>query len=188
MDDVYDAQIARIQQKVSQTRGVWLHPPASIDQIEAVERDHNVQLPLAYRRFLLEVGNGGWFWTWPLYPLAEALSKVEGRLSEPFPFTGNFSVDEQKEALLFDEHLDYDLDGALTIFYFGCTHSDILVMNGPYVGTVMYNGSGTDQGFVPYTQHTQAFVEFDELAANSTRLDYLGWFENKLDHLTSYQV
>ncbi len=149
MDNLYDAQIARIKQKISQTQGVWLHSPASLDQIEAAERDHNIQLPIAYRRFLLEVGNGGWLWTWPLYPLAQALSMVEGQLSKPFPFTGNFSVDEQKHSLLYDENLEYDLDGALTIFYFGCIHSDILVMNGTYIGTVMYDGRGTDQEFVP---------------------------------------
>lgn len=182
MDNLYDAQIARIQQKLSQTSGIRLHPPASIDQIEAAERDHNVQLPIAYRHFLLEVGNGGRLWSWPLYPLAEALLKVEGKVSSPFPFTGNFSVDEQEEALLFDEHLEYDLNGALTIFYFGCTHSDILVMNGPYIGTVMYDGRGVDQGFIPYTQPPQTYLKSNELVAKSKRLDYLGWFESKIDN------
>ena len=181
MENLYNLQIARIRQKIPETPGVWLNPPASIDEVEAVERDYNIQLPLAYRRFLLELGNGGWLWTWPLYPLAKALSIAEGPLSTPFPFTGNWSVDEPVETSLMDDHLEFDLNGALPIFYFGCTHSDFLVINGPYAGTVMYDGRGTDQGYSPYTTDGQAYAQSDKTIALSKRLNYLCWFENKLD-------
>lgn len=178
LDNLYSSQIARIRQKLSQFRDIRLNPPATIDQVETAERDHNVQFPIAYKRFLLEVSDGGSFGRWPLYPLMSALSMIEGPLSSPFPFTGIPSVDEQTEARLSSENIDYDLDGALTVFYEGCTHSDILVMNGPYVGTVMYDGRGTDQGFIPYTQPLPKPAGPD---AKPKRLDYLGWFENKLD-------
>lgn len=181
MGNIYDLQIARIRQKLAQTPGVWLNPPVSTNQIEGIERDHKIRLPPAYRRFLLEIGDGGWFRTWPLYPLAKALTVAEGPLSAPFPFTGNWCIDEPAEASLMASNLDFDLSGALPIFYFGCTHSDFLVMNGPYAGTVMYDGRGTDQGCSPYTVDGQTYALSTKTIAKSKRLDYLGWFERGLE-------
>ena len=181
MGNIYDLQIARIRQKLAQTPGVWLNPPVSINQIEGIERDHKIRIPPAYRRFLLEIGDGGWFRTWPLYPLAKALTAAEGPLSAPFPFTGNWCIDGPAEASLMDSNLDFDLSGALPIFYFGCTHSDFLVMNGLYTGTVMYDGRGTDQGCSPYTIDGQTYALSTKTIAKSKRLDYLGWFERGLE-------
>ena len=181
MENLYDQQIARIRQKLAKTPGVWLKPPASIDWVEGIEVTQKIQLPVAYRRFLLEVGDGGWYDTWPLYSLAKAVSMVEGPLSAPFPFTGNWSTDEPAEASLMDADLEFDLNGALPIFCFGCTHSDFLVMNGPYAGTVMYDGRGTDQGYSPYTVDGQTYALSFTTIAKTKWLNYLDWFERGLD-------
>jgi hypothetical protein len=156
MENVYDLQIDRIREKLAQTPDAWLYPPASTDQAEKAERDHSIHLPVAYRRFLLEVGDGGWLWGWPLYPLAKAVSITGGSLAASFPFTGNWRIDEQVEATLISENRDYDLNGALPIFHFGCTHSDILVTSGTHAGTVMYDGLGTDQGLYPLHYRSRA--------------------------------
>lgn len=178
MTDIYASQIARVRQKLVRTSGAWLNPPASTHQVETAEHEHDVTFPDAYRRFLLEVGDGGWLWTWPLYPLAKALSMVEGRLRSSFPFVGDLEADEATENLLFDAHLEYDLDGAFAVFYSGCTHYDILVMNGPLAGIVLYDGRGTDQGFIPYAGPHVAPARPN---SEPQPLDYLSWFEQKLD-------
>ena len=72
-------------------------------------------------------------------------------MSQPFPFTGDRATDDTIERLAaLEDVADFPMMGALPLYYYGCTHSDILVVTGRNTGTVWYDGRGVDLGFLPY--------------------------------------
>src|SRR5690348_11191124 len=68
-------QDRKFQVFASQAHKYRLYPRMSADHLRAVEREIGVRLPDGYRRFLLEVGNGGAGPYSGLIPLEEAIAE-----------------------------------------------------------------------------------------------------------------
>lgn len=90
--DPIDEQLARIRTKSDARAHTFCYCSARED-VERFERDHGVVLPEGYRRFILEVGNGGDMFN-RLGSVPNDLSPEEKRscfelpdLAKPFPFT-----------------------------------------------------------------------------------------------------
>lgn len=137
------------------------NPPASVEEVEALEEKIGVKLPQDYRDFLLQAGNGG---AGPYYGLF-SLQEVQDWLNWN-------DVQPNKEALLYpgippyeeedwdededweDDDLEetsqedqdeeepaertYGLDGCIPILSQGCSYFAYLLVTGPYRGRVVY--------------------------------------------------
>ena len=139
-------------------------PPISEAEVASIERHLGIELPTAYRTFLLEVANGGAGpCSYPLMSLAEAASHVRSDLHAPFPHHGTWirqygdsSEDElaaHRHSLalagLIEEHepldpylyaVDWDVqdNGRLTIGTSGCGLDFNLVLTGPHRGEIWH--------------------------------------------------
>jgi hypothetical protein len=99
----------------SETHGFRVFPPLSEERVRAFEAKHRIVLPLEYRGFLMNIGNGGAGPYYGLFKLGEMDDGFEhkawtedggfvGILSEPFPhtepwndLTGKPQFDEERE-------------------------------------------------------------------------------------------
>ncbi|WP_369224156.1 SMI1/KNR4 family protein [Streptomyces sp. R39] len=113
-------------------------------EIRAFEESHGVDLPMEYRSFVAEVGNGPAGPCHGLMPLTVARpeageewamddeweeDRLPGRLAEPFPLTEPLPgrIGEPTDALT---------RGTLMLAEVGCGSFVRLVLNGPHVGEV----------------------------------------------------
>lgn len=135
----------------------YLNPCLSEDEVIDFETQHQIRLPEGYRRFLLEIGNGG---LGPDYGLLElgrfgyrdTLENPEfysGYLSRPFPHTKAWNyhdVDQYEEA---DEEYINQMQGSLYISTRGCTMEVHLVVTGSEAGNLWMDDRGADYGITP---------------------------------------
>jgi len=175
-----------------------LLPPISRVELDAFEATHNIRLPEGYRRFLLEIGNGGAGPHYGLFPLGMwdgTGSGLEpwgefgaGVLSDEFPHSAHwnlpaerfaapeFSDDEAEDAwqtALDDEYWNPALTaGSFPIAHQGCAYRNVLVVTGPARGLVWLDGRASDQGIGPEERPEQLGPTFEDW--------YLGWLENSL--------
>jgi hypothetical protein len=166
-----------------------LHPPATLQAVSEIEEHLAITLPESYRRFLLEVGNGGEGYNGsgagPFY----GIYGLEGRLgrdwqgkvaAKPCILSPGMSQSEWSALLKalglggnlddepYDEAVDTLFGGMLPVGSQGCSIYHGLVIAGPYAGRV---------------------VNFDfELAAPPVfafEHDFLTWYERWLDEVIS---
>ncbi len=108
-----------------------LNAPASEDEIAGFERNHGVELPREYRRFLREVGNGGAGPYYGVLPLGEpSADDAMGELRLPFPHVSAWndppaSNSQDDDDRYFDAAL---VNGAIPIAHQGCGYIDLLVI------------------------------------------------------------
>ncbi|MBT2293571.1 SMI1/KNR4 family protein [Paenibacillus albidus] len=182
----WDEQIERIISKIEQASlkdggrevfGAKSHqytrkPVLSMQEIEAFEREHGIQLPLPYRLFLARVGNGGAGPYYGIYPLDK--NNSGDRLSEPFQLKPDLS-DEEWKALTdfedeaggdeYDEAFDRLFQGMLALGTQGCTYEMGLVLNGEYNGRIVYYDGDLQKPFFTY------------------EANFLDWYERWLDEI-----
>lgn len=163
-----------------------LNPVLSEAEVAAFEARHGIVLPPGYRRFLLEVGDGGAGPWYGLEPLENALladldfRDREGRLapSLPFPHTeawfpefdgdpGDAAAVEAFDAEVFDPKW---LHGFLNLANYGCGIRVGLVVNGPEAGHVWVDDRANEAGIRP-----------DDLFDQSGPTTFLQWFHLWLD-------
>jgi hypothetical protein len=169
-----DDRIVEIRRKVA-AGGKRLGAPLAEGEVARFESEHGIRLPEAYRRFLLEVGNGG---DGPpeygLEPLGDGPS-TGGRseqdywtrlpdITRPFPFTRRWIWEADEET---DEGTDEEVGhGSLYLGTDGCGMNWHLIVTGPERGHLwMLTGEGI-QPTVP-------------------RRDFLSWYSDWLDGTTS---
>lgn len=157
-----DEAIARVREKVVQNQ-VSLGPTVPEKTVRAFEEAHGVTLPEAYRRYLLEVGNG-FEWEdygFPSSPFPPEEGERTSRLAAPFPFTEAWIWEAEEEP---PEGADMRsvLNGNLELIDVGCCQTYNLILTGPCRGEVW---AFADAGIQPCCQ----------------RQDFLGWFEKWLD-------
>ncbi|AUI88068.1 hypothetical protein BS333_16990 [Vibrio azureus] len=163
---MYEEQIIRIKQKLKKAYSVdsdfkvfgasshkyCVKDPISNSKIEEFESTYRVTLPLCYKEFMLNVGNGGagpYFGIYPLEYGVSLLAKKAGEtLGNEVLISPGITDDEWEELTLklddvnlSDDVLD-DLDaefysGILPIGSQGCTYYHALVLNGKYAGRVV---------------------------------------------------
>lgn len=170
-----------------------LGPALAGETVAAFEARHGVTLPMNYRSFLLQVGDGGAGPHYGLFPLnGDGMSDLERRerslpeyLSTPFPHTEEWNPPylvpgcslaccatsspapdhAGPGAMTEDEYFDERWTcGSLVIGEFGCGAFHRLVITGPARGQVWFDDRASDGGLRPET-------------------DFCSWYQNWLDEL-----
>ena len=150
-------------------------------EIKAFENKYSVRLPEDYRRFLVEVGNGGAGPYYGLQTLKDSLFidldyKRENEYlnpSKPFllserwnmKFTGDASNEQEYQAFEEEYFKDTWVNGLLRICNFGCGVSLNLVVNGAEYGNIWVDDRGSDGGIFP-----------DPYFGQSERTQFLDWY------------
>jgi hypothetical protein len=118
--------------------------PIQVTEVERFERTHGVSLPVPYRRFIAELGNGG---AGPYYGIMP-LELDAPQLLEPFPYTEPFTPNQEDE----DLSLESDIPGTISIAEYGCGIYILLVVRGFAAGQVWVDArfSGKLNGFIGY--------------------------------------
>jgi hypothetical protein len=160
----------------------YLNPTLSNAEVEAFEHRVGVCLPDDYRRFLLEIGNGGYGPGEGLEPLGMCMGhewpverlRWQFPLEEPLYTEGWLRVAEDpdiRSALL---------NGTLHLAHLGCGIRVFLVVHGVRAGEVWVNDVANDGGVLPAREHflTQGFAG----AGPSFAEWYEGWLDHELVH------
>ena len=127
--------------------------PLALEQVEAFERRYALELPVAYRRFLLELGNGG---PGPYYGVTP-LALDAPQLLEPFPYADAIKFDDDTP----DELWDAPIPGAIEVGEYGCATYFLLVLQGPNAGEVWWDARW-ESGISPYSWFIEYPTTFDE--------------------------
>jgi hypothetical protein len=168
-----------------------LRPRLPEAELHVWEREHGVTLPVEYRAFLLELGNGGAGPFYGLFPLGswdgsggglgglESLEDEVGDLRAPFPHRESWNLSASRLAppdeFDSDEHenawndaLDTEyyarslLDGGFWICHHGCALRTVLVVTGPERGNVWFDGRADNSGIVPHTDAHGRHLSFGD--------------------------
>jgi hypothetical protein len=170
MNDL-DLRLTTIKRKIRE-KHIELASPLDDEDVASFEEEHGITLPEDYRRFLVEIGNGGSKGP-PLYGLKglgempndhhrEAEEQLAG-IKEPFPLTEAWiwenedDLSEEQEAVI----ARIGDSGTLVLGTDGCGMYLHLVITGPERGQIwMVCGEGA--------------------TPLDPRRDFLGWFEDWL--------
>jgi hypothetical protein len=140
------AQFARVADKARRIPGSL--PPIAERELRSFELEHAIRLPEDYRRFLLEIANGGrgpYYgllsleeWEYPgRLPKREELAKEPtlGFLASPCPLQDRLYGENWLHEL---EPYEWDpYQGTLTLCHQGCTYLALLVVSGEARGRVV---------------------------------------------------
>lgn len=147
------------------------HPPCPADEVARFEAEHGVQLPAAYRRYLVELADGGAGPYYGVPPLADAgeICPLD-RLAEPCPLGPGDAIPGAPDGIDPDDFdaLEEACRGTLTVAIQGCTYYTQLVVSGPHAGRLFNVDVGGDAGDVPI------WVDAP---------DFLAWYQRWLDRL-----
>ncbi len=135
MNDVIAETIQRIKESVAK-RGLQMNPRLTEENVSAFEQRYDVELPQGYRRFLIEVGNGGE--GPPFYGLLRlgevpddydrSAREVLNDLRKPFPLTKYWVWEgEQEENPERHQAIDH---GNLVLGTEGCGRYWVLIVTG----------------------------------------------------------
>ena len=127
--------------------------PLAIEQVEAFERRYATALPVPYRRFITELGNGG---PGPYYGVTP-LNSNSPQLLEPFPYAQATEFDDETP----DELWDATIPGAIQVGEYGCATYFLLVLKGPNAGEVWWDARW-ETGISPYAGDVNYATTFDE--------------------------
>lgn len=146
-----------------------MNPPIGPAELESLELTHRLTLPEDYRRFLLEVADGGAGPGYGLYSLAHALEErgpgVWG-LDDPF----EPPIDR-------GDAIDLRAPGMLLLNHDGCSFYGGLAVSGPVAGTV-WAYVEVDPGWIPSVEGELVGPDgapFD--LRGSEVADYQEWYE-----------
>jgi hypothetical protein len=164
-----------------------LRPTISEAELSELEAQHGITLPDDYRRFLLEIGNGG---PGP-YTRMDSIDSVlsyarhsEGDPTAPFPHSSPwlprylFGDEASDDGTWYAEH---HTNGTLLISSYGCTLNVVLILNGPERGNVWIEDLGADNGLWHITSATIENVMAIDLDNEQPHLSFLDWYEQALD-------
>jgi hypothetical protein len=169
------------------SHGYLLRPPLSDSDLVTAEGNFGIALPADYRVFLRELGNGGAGPFYGLFPFvgedSEDITDC-GALGDPFPHRDAWVPSPPYDEDASDEELDafearyFEARGSAGMLYLchlGCAMRHFLVVNGPCIGQVWYDGSVDFAGVEPLlrddgTRHTFASWYLDWLDASLAQL------------------
>lgn len=184
-----EAQLTRIKQKIEyiQNEG-WenysdvfafgrhrmvMNPPLSLEKLLEFEQTYQLRLPEGYRRFLLEIGNGGagpYYGLLPLEKGAEDFTDewleevirfdsmghlIHEYIAHPLPEMSYGSMPE-------DEGESDSAERTITLCDQGCNYFSLLVVKGKEPGRICYMGMMGELYYMPDA-------------------DFLSWYERWLD-------
>jgi hypothetical protein len=179
MDEIGE-RIARIKSKLEQYLSTFdaeeeregiPSPCLNEEEVAEYEQQHGVRLPEAYRRALLEIGNGIEEGEPFFYPLENGLNQYANpHLAKPFPVTESYEQHYEErnpeDYVLLDPEIAEGVKehGSLTIRPDGCGREYRLIVSGDARGQVWYGDFGDACPCLP-------------------RIDFLAWYEAHLDVL-----
>jgi hypothetical protein len=211
-------QLDRIRAKVALLRqldaptGVWhsekhqyaLHPCLTEAGLHEIEEQHQIRLPDGYRRFLLEMGNGGAGPHYGMFSLEFSVHGIPyGWLQQPFPYERAYhpardpQPEGEEEPLRkvtpdLRERMDNDFErlvaaqvqprlnpGYVDIAHQGCGMYDLLIVTGPERGHIWMSDWGNGGGIYPVTQFAQ--IQSNATSQGRERISFLDWYESWLD-------
>ena len=169
-----------------------LNPVIGKEELMAFEKRHQIELPLGYRNFLLELGNGGVGPYYGLEPLENGVYSILDQIEKyktdtidislPFLHTQkwNFNwedvTEEDWEAYREENDAKYYhlkwINGLLKICNFGCGVHLGLVVNGAEFNNMWVDDRVNDNGIYPDPYFDQKEDE---------RTSFLDWYEMWLD-------
>jgi hypothetical protein len=115
-----------------------------VADVTALEKKYSFALPQGYRRFILEVGDGG---AGPFYGLKQRFVTFGSSLRAEEARTYSLpSVYTSDQAVPLDDDEDKHIHGNMALFEVGCGLDGVLVLNGPMCGKVCI----TDYGYTPH--------------------------------------
>jgi hypothetical protein len=177
-----------------------LHPPLNEAVVRKFENKHRIQLPADYRRFLIELGNGGAGPFYGVFKLGEMDNNYDhkkwkesdgfiGVLAKPFPHVAAWNElpaqpeesedEEEYERLLniFDDiYWNTDnVNGAIPLCHEGCATRDWLVVTGSEAGNMWHDARADQKGLRPIVKSGKKRVTFIEW--------YMYWLKEALSML-----
>jgi hypothetical protein len=182
-----------------------------LDEAEVVEfeRRYSLRLPDDYRRFLLELGNGGagpYYGIHGLDELCETQEKYWNDVSKPFPYRHQWAgppellkaineaqndetVEEDRLSELFDEYWrQASRDGSIDICEYGCNLRFLLIVKGPEFGRIWFDATPDLAGYSPVTLNPEAPVVpngkwcfTDNDSPEKKRVGFAEWYHCWLD-------
>lgn len=151
-----------------------LNAPIPESRVAQFESQHEVALPEDYRRFIIDLGNGGAGPYYGIFKLGEMDDCFNhkpwkendgfiGKLAEPFPHTEAWNdlhayPEEKDDEDAYEVELDAfdkvywdskNVNGAIPICHQGCAYRNWLVVTGPEAGNVWVDLRVDYKGLVP---------------------------------------
>jgi hypothetical protein len=161
-----------------------LKPTISESKLKNFENTYQVSLPLGYREFLKQIGNGG---AGPYYGFESLKNSryvdldYKGDnfvdISQPFMLSKYWNpiiemkTEEAYNAFEGEYNEKKWINGLLKVSNFGCGVSINLVVNGAEYGNIWVDDRGNDGGIYPDCY----------LSKNNQRINFLNWYEAWLD-------
>jgi hypothetical protein len=184
--DLQRLRIARPEIFGASSHHFRLNAPLVEAEVRAFERQHAIQLPLEYRRFLIELGNGGAGPYYGVNPLG-AVDGVDGHmaawgdfvgsLAEPFAFCQpwNDLTGRPEDTLADSDEEEYErrlaaferrywhpsvMNGAVPICHKGCALRIWLVVSGAEAGNAWCDDRAECNGIAPVVTHDGGRASF----------------------------
>jgi hypothetical protein len=188
--------------------GYERRPPADEADLVEFERRQGLRLPEDYRRFLIEVGNGGagpYYGILGLDELCETTEGSRGDLSKPFPHRRKWDGPPEIVKAMEDATADEDderlsqlteqywlqaarRDGSITICEYGCGAQFLLIVNGPESGRIWFDDTADLRGYRPVAVDPAApphrygsWCTIQGDVAPESRVDFAQWYHCWLD-------
>lgn len=150
----------------------------SANEIALFENKHGVKLPVEYKEFLLNLGNGGVGPYYGLYPLEKYRDHYNDHLWEdedlardylnvPFKRTERWIP----EPIVDEPEQDFEgLYGTISICHEGCGYLFTIIVNGEGYGDIWFDAMVSRQGIMPLINNE-----------SNRRYSFFEWYESWLD-------
>jgi hypothetical protein len=173
------------------------------------ERRYSLRLPDDYRRFVIEVGNGGagpYYGIHGLDELYETQEDYWNDLSKPFPYRHQWagppdllkaieeadayeSGDEDRRGELIDEYWRLaSRDGSINICDYGCNLRFLLIVKGPELARIWFDATPDLAGYSPVAINPAPPIErygkwciTDYDTPEESRVGFAEWYHCWLD-------
>lgn len=158
--------------------------------VKRFEAQHRVELPEDYRRFVIELGDGGMCPVYWMYPLSQYFDTYTSSshsdddltdfLCSPFPHSQVWGSHIDSNASLEDEEYynHKQIKGSKLFAYAGCTVYYRLVITGSERGNIWIDDRPSDNGVFPLNSTTyEEVIDF----YSPERIDFFGWYNSWLD-------
>jgi hypothetical protein len=185
----------------AKSHGFKLHSPVTESTVSNFEKKYGIRLPVDYRQFLIEVGNGGAGPYYGVFKLGEMDDNHKfakwkendgfvGKLTLPFPHTKAWNDLTGKPDDDYDDLEEYDqrwneferkywnsenINGAIPVCHLGCALRQWLVITGKEAGHIWCDDRADLKGLYPLTARGKRRVTFYQW--------YRGWLDKALRKL-----
>ena len=170
-----------ILEKIAQS-DVIFNPVFSLEKIKQFEAENSITLPLDYKLFISEIGNGGVGPGLGLKSLYDAMLdfKLRNRprisLNQKFPYQAEWNEswiasfdwdDDYPDSAVVDRYMNTDhIAGCLQISHQGHGCTCLLVVNGPEFGNIWKDNRADYGGIEPVVNKDKEHITFGEWYAD----------------------